>query len=44
LNEQVERFSSVTAAQVNEFAARKLGANNRASLLYVPRQAEAATA
>ena len=44
LNEQVERFSSVTAAQVNEFAAARLGANNRASLLYVPRQAEAATA
>jgi len=40
LNEQVERFAAVTAAQVTEFAAKYLGPDNRASLLYVPRQVE----
>ncbi len=40
LNEQLDRFAAVTAEQVNEFAAMRLQADNRASLLYVPRQVE----
>jgi zinc protease len=40
LNEQVERFAAVTAAQVSEFALTRLRPENRASLLYVPRQVE----
>lgn len=40
LNEQVDRFAAVTVEQVNEFAATRLGGDNRASLLYVPRQVE----
>lgn len=40
LNEQVARFSAVTSAKVSEFAAARLGDNNRASLLYVPRPVE----
>lgn len=40
LNEQVERFAAVTAAQVREFASAFLRPENRASLLYVPRQVE----
>lgn len=40
LNEQVDRFAAVTTEQVNNFAATRLRADNRASLLYVPRQVE----
>jgi predicted Zn-dependent peptidase len=40
LNQQIERFAAVTAAQVNAFASARLRAENRASLLYVPRQVE----
>jgi zinc protease len=36
INEQVQRFASVTAKDVNGFIAERLGENNRASLLYVP--------
>jgi len=36
INEQVDRYARVTAAQVNAFASERLGPNNRASLLYVP--------
>ena len=36
LNEQVDRYARVTAAQVNAFIRERMGANNRASLLYVP--------
>jgi predicted Zn-dependent peptidase len=37
INEQSDKYQSVTLAQVNEFARTKLGVNNRASLLFVPR-------
>jgi predicted Zn-dependent peptidase len=36
INEQVDRYRAVTAEQVTEFARDRLGADNRASLLYVP--------
>jgi zinc protease len=44
VNEQVERYRAVTAAQVSAFARDRLGADNRAVLLYVPRQIQAAAA
>jgi predicted Zn-dependent peptidase len=37
VNEQVDRYRAVTAEQVNEFVQARLGEDNRASLLYVPR-------
>jgi zinc protease len=37
INSQVRRYRSVTADAVNDFIADRLGENNRASLLYVPR-------
>jgi predicted Zn-dependent peptidase len=37
INSQVIRYRSVTADAVNAFIADRLGDNNRASLLYVPR-------
>jgi predicted Zn-dependent peptidase len=37
LNEQVARYRSVQVSDVNRFARERLGADNRASLLYVPR-------
>jgi predicted Zn-dependent peptidase len=37
VNEQLDRYRSVTAAQVSAFAREYLGRDNRASLLYVPR-------
>ncbi len=37
LNEEVDRYRSVTAHGVNAFIQARLGENNRASLLYVPR-------
>jgi zinc protease len=37
INSQVERFRSVTASSVNTFIAERLREDNRASLLYVPR-------
>ena len=37
VNIQADRYRSVTAAQVNAFAQTRLGRDNRASLLYVPR-------
>jgi zinc protease len=37
VNEQLERYRAVTAAQVNAFATARLGEDNRASLVYVPR-------
>ena len=39
LNEQVPRYRAVTEAQVREMAADRLGPDNRASLIYVPRTA-----
>jgi len=37
INEQSARYDEVTAAKVNEFVRERLGADNRAKLLYVPR-------
>jgi zinc protease len=37
LNEQVDRYRGVRASAVNAFARERLGSDNRASLLYVPR-------
>ncbi|MGH7603701.1 MAG: M16 family metallopeptidase [Gemmatimonadaceae bacterium] len=39
INEQVDRYRGVTAAKVNEIVAERFGADNRASLVYVPRDA-----
>ena len=36
VNEQVDRYRAVTAAQVTEFARERFGEDNRASLLYLP--------
>jgi hypothetical protein len=43
LNEQVDRYRRVTASEVSAFAAQRLGRDNRASLLYVPREGGAET-
>jgi predicted Zn-dependent peptidase len=40
LNEQVNRYRSVTAQEVNAFARSRLGQDNRASLLYLPRDGD----
>jgi predicted Zn-dependent peptidase len=40
VNEQVDRYRRVRAADVNAFARERLGPDNRASLLYVPRDAD----
>lgn len=37
VNQQLDRYQRVTADAVNAFVERTLGADNRASLLYVPR-------
>jgi len=41
INEEVDRYRAVTTAQVNAFIRERLGENNRASLLYVPREESA---
>jgi len=41
LNEQADRYRSVTAQHVNVFARSRLGRDNRASLLYLPRESDA---
>jgi len=38
INEQLDRYRAVTVEDVNGFAASQLGENNRASLLYLPRE------
>ena len=38
INEQVDRYRAVTANKVNELVAERFGENNRASLIYVPRE------
>jgi zinc protease len=38
INEQSERYHAVTVEEVNQFFAERFGENNRASLLYVPRE------
>ena len=37
MNEQLERYRAVRPADVNAFANSRLGEDNRASLVYVPR-------
>jgi predicted Zn-dependent peptidase len=37
VNEQVQRYEAVTTAEVNRFARERLGEENRASLLFLPR-------
>jgi predicted Zn-dependent peptidase len=44
VNEQAERYRAVTVQQVNAFARRALGEDNRVSLLYVPRDGAPAEA
>jgi zinc protease len=38
INEQAARYRSVTAERVNDFISERFGENNRASLLYVPKE------
>jgi len=38
INEQTDRYRAVTASRVNDFIAERMGENNRASLLYVPKE------
>ena len=38
INEQADRYRQVTTRQVNELISERFGQNNRASLLYVPRE------
>jgi zinc protease len=38
INEQADRYHAVTTEQVNEIISERLGENNRASLIYVPRE------
>ena len=44
INIQSDRYRSVTAEQVNAFAAERLGRDNRAKLLYVPRSGDSESA
>jgi zinc protease len=39
INDEVDRYQAVTARGVNQFIRESLGEDNRASLVYVPRQA-----
>ena len=41
VNEQVDRYRAVTTADINGFIRERLGPDNRASLLYVPRERDA---
>lgn len=43
VNEQLDRYRAVTASDVTSFAREYLGRDNRASLLYVPRESAQAT-
>jgi predicted Zn-dependent peptidase len=38
INEEVDRYKAVTTSAVNDFVRERLDENNRASLLYVPRE------
>jgi predicted Zn-dependent peptidase len=40
VNQQTDRYRAVTVDQVNAFIRERLVPENRASLLYVPREAE----
>ena len=44
VNVQADRYRAVTAEQVNAFARARLGADNRASLVFVPRETSDETA
>jgi zinc protease len=44
VNTQVARYREVTPERVNTFARARLGPDNRASLLYVPRDSESTSA
>ena len=44
LNEQLDRYRQVTSSAVNAFIQERLGEDNRASLMYVPRKAQSAAA
>jgi predicted Zn-dependent peptidase len=39
VNDEVDRYRDVSAKAVNAFIRERLGENNRASLMYVPRDA-----
>jgi predicted Zn-dependent peptidase len=38
INEQADRYRSVTAQRVNELASERFGKDNRASLIYLPKE------
>jgi zinc protease len=38
INEQTDRYRAVTTQRVNEIISERLGENNRASLIYVPKE------
>jgi predicted Zn-dependent peptidase len=38
INEQADRYRAVTAEQVNAIVSERLGENNRANLIYVPKE------
>jgi predicted Zn-dependent peptidase len=38
INEQADRYRAVTAERVNEFVSERLGEDNRANLIYVPKE------
>jgi len=38
INDQVDRYRAVTVGRVNEIISERFGANNRANLIYVPRE------
>jgi zinc protease len=42
VNEQVERYRAVDAAEVNAFMRERLGEDNRASLIFVPKELDVA--
>jgi len=44
VNEQVDRYRAVRAEDVNVFIKSRLGPDNRASLLYIPRDGDAESA
>ncbi|HWZ61285.1 MAG TPA: pitrilysin family protein [Gemmatimonadaceae bacterium] len=44
VNDQVDRYRAVTANAVSAFARERLGPDNRAQLLYVPQETQAAAA
>ena len=43
INEQADRYNAVTADRVDAFAQERLGPDNRAKLLYIPRAQDSST-